>query len=419
MWLRQLIIFYCCFISMINAGCVLGPNSLKNSRLNYNRAVQQTTREELLLNLVRMKYHESEEFLRVASITSQFSYDTNIGGSGAWNDTSLLGGGLNLGFGAQSKPTLVFGPEQGKEFNQRKLTPISEETLDLLGSKGWAIDRVLRLTVRNINDIDNATNAGGPTPQIKPDYEEFLYLCQRLRQLQLQDHSLDVTRVDKVSHEPIQVSDLVPLGSVNGEDIINAANDGYRFHIDETSQTATLWKNEVESKVRVLRFAENVKNSEDVAEICRILGLEPGLDYYELKTDIDNGQFSSPSERRTGLPNQRDEILLSTRSIKEMMFYLSHSVIVPERDIEDGIVRLTYDVEGNYFHWPQMTEGLFVVQSSKHKPKDAAIAVKHRGYWFYILDCDLDSKSTFNLLLELINLEIRAGGGQQLPLLTI
>ena len=50
---------------------------------------------------------------------------------------------------------------------------------------------------------------------------------------------------------------------------------------------------------------------------------------------------------------------------------------------------------------------------------DAAVAVKYDGDWFYIEETDLDSKSTFNLLLELFKLQIRAGGNAQIPLLTI
>ena len=45
--------------------------------------------------------------------------------------------------------------------------------------------------------------------------------------------------------------------------------------------------------------------------------------------------------------------------------------------------------------------------------------VKYRGHWFYVDDRDISSKSTFNLMLELFNLEIRAGGAQQIPLLAI
>lgn len=70
--------------ALATSGCVLGSKSLERSRLNYNRAVQRTTREELLLNLVRMRYHESEEFLSVSSITGQYTYDADLVAKGIW-----------------------------------------------------------------------------------------------------------------------------------------------------------------------------------------------------------------------------------------------------------------------------------------------------------------------------------------------
>jgi hypothetical protein len=45
--------------------------------------------------------------------------------------------------------------------------------------------------------------------------------------------------------------------------------------------------------------------------------------------------------------------------------------------------------------------------------------VYHRGYWFYIDDADSESKETFELLLELYNLEIRGGGAATMPVLTL
>ncbi|MDG1897559.1 MAG: hypothetical protein P8J37_21895 [Fuerstiella sp.] len=305
----------CCALTA--SVCVLGPKSLQHSRLNYNRAIQTTSREELLLNLVRMRYHESEEFLGVSSITGQYTYNADLTGAGIWPGGAKHAGAAKLG--ATSKPTIVYSPEQGKDFNQRKLSPVSLETLDLLASKGWAIDRVLRLTVRNLNDIDNATSAGGPTPTKKPEYEEFLYLAQLFRQLKTPNSR------------------------------------------------------------RLIRH-----------------GLEPG-------TPI----------------ALKDEVTMSTRSLKEMMFYLSHAVGAPAEHYRCGYVRSTFDDYGKPFNWNDMTAGLFHVHYSKKRPVDADVAVKHRGYWFYESNCDLDSKSTLNLLSELINLEIRAGGGAQIPLLTI
>jgi hypothetical protein len=47
------------------------------------------------------------------------------------------------------------------------------------------------------------------------------------------------------------------------------------------------------------------------------------------------------------------------------------------------------------------------------------VAVRHRGHWFYIDDADRTSKETFELLLELYNLETRGGGAANIPVLTL
>ncbi len=393
-------------------------------RLNYNRAVQQTSREELLLNLERMRYHESEEFLGVSSITGQYTYTADLVARSIWPKNSE--GTATLG--AQSKPTIVYSPEQGSEFNQRKLSPVSLETLDLLASKGWAIDRVLRVTVRNLNDIDNATSAGGPTPGQKPDYEEFLYVTKLFRQLQLDHRSVEVGLEERVTTDSSKIGEPITLAhlSLKGEDMVTAAQQGYEFRLSNDNQSAELWKRPVTTSVTVLRFAGTAEASPEVAEICQTLELQPNLPSYRIRIDT-AGQLKTPHSRRlsrhgleSGTPVPlKDEITMSTRSLKEMMFYLSHAVNAPPEHFRCGYVRSTFDDFGNPFNWNDMTAGLFHIHYSEKKPIDADVAVKHRGYWFYLSNCDLDSKSTFNLLQELINLEIRAGGGAQIPLLTI
>jgi hypothetical protein len=67
-----------------------------------------------------------------------------------------------------------------------------------------------------------------------------------------------------------------------------------------------------------------------------------------------------------------------------------------------------------------VTRGLFEVQACKgHKPpKEAHVAVKYRGCWYYFDDRDALSKATFALMLQLSRLDFgkpRRGG----PLLTL
>ena len=44
-------------------------------------------------------------------------------------------------------------------------------------------------------------------------------------------------------------------------------------------------------------------------------------------------------------------------------------------------------------------------------PDNAAVAIQYKDYWFYIADHDLETKSTFTLLVELFGIEVRVGGG--------
>ena len=403
------------------SGCVLGPKSLQHSRSNYNLAVQQTAREEMLLNLVRLKYHQSEEFIRIPSITGQFTYDAKLGSSGAWQEGAATKFGLSLGLGATSKPTIVYTPEQAQEFNRRLLSPIGLETIDLLTSKGWAFNRVLRVTVRNINDVDNATSAGGPTPDLKPEFEEFKYLADLLRDLQKHGRQIEIAYEDQVTSEPSQLSDEIPADTLEMEDVILAAEKGYEIRLSEDGLTQSLWTQESTEQVLILMVAPEAHSSRQMQEVRQILELTADETAYRLRPDT-NGQLAHPHHSRSAdlaaNPDRKD-LTVSTRSLKEIMFYLSHGISVPCDDIENGYVQSTFDYEGQPFDWNEMTGDLFQVKVHRKRPHDAAVAVKYRDHWFYIPECDLDSKSTFNLLLELFNLEIRAGGGAQIPLLTI
>ena len=157
-------------------------------------------------------------------------------------------------------------------------------------------------------------------------------------------------------------------------------------------------------------------------EIAEILELAPGKDFYPIVLDR-FGQLKRPSAFRWGqsvpIQYRRHELNLSTRSIKEMMFYLSHAIDVPQKHIQQGLITRTFDGAGQEFDWRCMTGDLLRVRVSACPTPHAAVSVFYRKHWFYIDDRDLSSKATFNLLIELFNLKLRAGGGAQIPLITI
>jgi hypothetical protein len=101
------------------------------------------------------------------------------------------------------------------------------------------------------------------------------------------------------------------------------------------------------------------------------------------------------------------------------MFFLSNGVDVPMAHVAKGLVTITINDQGCPFDWQQVLGNRFRVLTSKHRPHQAAVAVKYRGHWFYIDDRDHTSKSTFMLLRKIFALQVQAGGAESLPVLTL
>lgn len=326
------------------AGCAnLGPDMVRAGRNDYNVTIQATNDEQLLLNLVRLRYRDTPMFLEVSSVATHFELNAGVNANRSFQtgpDVTGLGGQL----GYSEQPTVTYTPLQGEDFVQRMLSPVTAETLLLLYHSGWSIERVLRLAVQRLNGIENAPGASGPTPLQAPRYEAFLQVTGLLRQLQTQG-ALD-------------------LGVVQ----------------------------EGDERFAALTIDPAAAAHDEVHSLLRMLGLRPGQAYYRLAA-------------LTGRGSNNDSIGVSTRSLMGILFFLSQAVEVPGSDRDRGRVTVTLGADGAVFDWLQVTRNLFTVQTSIERPTNAAVAVDYRGAWFYIDDSDLDSKSTFSLLAQLFALQ--------------
>ena len=60
------------------------------------------------------------------------------------------------------------------------------------------------------------------------------------------------------------------------------------------------------------------------------------------------------------------------------------------------------------------------IHASKDRPKQAAVAVQHRGYWFYIDDTDMHTKLFYVMVRALWSISIEAAADmREAPVLTI
>ena len=343
---RNCLIFFIFVFVLCGCQSTFGPRALKNTHLAYNQVIANTSYQQMLLNLVRLKYRDAVYFLQVGSVTASFSLGASLGLEAELDFDP--GGDLmkpNAGMSYSQNPTISYTPLQGEDFLKSVLTPISLEAILVITQSGWSIERVFGICIERINNLTNAPRASGPTPDDPPKYKKFKRMLMLLRQLQL--------------------ADLIEIGRGS-----NASSGNL---------------------VVLLKPDPNYQNVLD--ELRSLLGVTQQSNQFRISTNF--------------LDTQEDQWNVRARSISSVLYYLSQNVKVPGKHKEAGLVTITKTKDGEEFNWDETPAGtLFKVRSSKWlKPSNAFISVPYRGTWFYIADNDLQSKSTFKLLNALFSLQ--------------
>jgi len=327
-------------------------------RHSYNIEVQKTNAEEMLLNLVRLRYYDSPFFLEVSSVTNQFTLrnlataSIKIPGFDKTNPMSL-GGETQW----TNQPTIQYSPLQGKEFSNQLMQPLDIETIQQVIYSGWDIERVFSLTVKNFQEFPNIPREG-----LEPDelakHQKFHKLIQLMTLLQLKGN--------------------LQIGIGRGKNI--------------------------DPNMPKLQFAFPADNkiSEEIAELLSSEKNVDGKYVFDVVVGFDD----------------KGNIGLLPRSLLSCMHYLSKGIIIPQRDIEEKKVSFSNVSEYRREDIAKIYKDLLVVCSSSKRPKGAYVSIKYRDFWFYIEDDDIHSKKTFMLLLELYNLQSGRGPDKG-PVLTL
>jgi hypothetical protein len=387
------------------SGCV-GPKAVRYTRMQFNEVMRDTNDEQLLINLVRLRYADSPVFIDLPNITSQFELaggGNYLGGYG--NQTP---GRASLGIGDLSlrdTPTLSYHPREGREIAKALLTPLSPD-LFIVFNAGANLEQLLLFAVSDINDVPNAPGATMLIPRGPDDNALYVKGIQLLASLRARDATeLALGTEDEADDS----SDPIPKGSVQGRDLLNAAKDGYVYRAKGDGQM-TLLKRE---KGLYLRVRSPYVHSAEMAEVARIFHLTPGLSKYRIKAELNDD-----INRELGSPTESDTLYQNVRSMLQIMTFLSKGVCVPEEHVRSGIAPVTPSPDGQPFDWTQVTAGNFLVHAQKHRPRDAEVAVHYRGYWFFIAPNDVNSRATLAILEVLFALQ-DSDGRSAGPLLTL
>lgn len=383
------------------AGCASGPATLADDRLAYNEVVKATAEQQMLLNIVRLRYTDTPSSLAISSIATQTErtramqlvpFFGVVGG-----EAQLRGGNALLPqalISTVDRPTITLTPLDDTEFTRKLFTPMTLDGVLYLAKTTWPISTVFRLWLENLNWVSNAETASGPTSADVPEFERFNEGVNALQALQDKGLIVFGTRErEEVVGGPIAAS------RVAGKDVVDAAREGMEYRPDPGGATWSLVRRRAQPVVRVHPNAGGTPEMKALAEAFRI---RIGPRSYDIG-------FESLDPFPANYPADGVDVFdLETRSLLQVLYFLSKGVEVPLVHQASGLARTTRSADGKPFDWTRVTRGLFKVGQSaaERPPANAHVVIRYLNHWFFIERGDHESLSTFSLMLELARLEL-------------
>jgi len=162
-------------VSCALVGCAVPSKAIRQNYTTYNQTIQFNESQQMLLNLVRLKYRETPLFLKVGAVSTSYDFrtdgDLNLGRGGTTNAI-----GVGVGASWSERPTVTYTPIEGNTFVKQVLAEVDRDTFVLLLRAGWPIDRLCNVLVERIGDDIN--NLG------EPSYARFKALVDTLDEAQ-------------------------------------------------------------------------------------------------------------------------------------------------------------------------------------------------------------------------------------------
>ncbi len=392
-----------CGIAIISllAGCQAGPALYETSFTEYNNAVRKTLDEQMLANLVRMRYFESPIFLQVSSLNTSFSVGGNVGASGTFVNGGNNQAGASIGGTYSENPTISFSMPESREYYGRLLAPLSAKQVTSLVLAGFDSELVFRTSVRGINGLQNLNaefKKSSEEPAAHARFREALALIKKLRAEGFID--LELGGKETFWSSPVTVD---ASGSIAQVLLLGAASYAMSNDAEIVGYPDGTWQTHKYEKHMALRFSPASDDSPDAQRLKKLLGLK--VDHHNFS--IVEAEMVN-AEKARGVLGQSpgaldpsvvwEEIGMRGRSMMEILQVASKEVRVPDVDIQQGTAAASQS-QG----WQRSTgaSDWLVINSSDSEPNNSSLRVEYRGNWYYIKDTDLKSRETFAMLTAL------------------
>jgi hypothetical protein len=339
------------------AGCASrGPGRIPDDRFNYNQAIGRSANEQMLLNLVRLRYTEVPIFLTVNSVLTQYVYTGSVNTAGSFGASTgeplwSVGAGGSVRY--IERPTITYSPLSGQEFAAQLVSPVPTELLFSLVQSGWPPDQLLVMCIQRLNNLENLPFSWTVSPESREQLDQFRRAMQLFIELAKRE-ALEVHRPDK----------------------------------------------EAEARFLVLAEQADAETQVLIDELRAMTGLSPEHSQYRITTRL--------------LGREPDEVTVRIRSVLDLMGLLSQGVELPAPHIEQNRAAPVPPPADD--RAPALVP--LHVRAQAEPPTDAFVAVQYADHWYYIPHSDQRSKQAFGLLAYLFQMQapqIQGAG----PLITV
>lgn len=166
------------------AGCgSLGPRTLDTDQLDYGESIGQNWKNQMLANVVKLRYLDMPVFVDVGSIVSGYSLETLVQARVGFSD-SIIGGdtqGLSAGGRYTDRPTITYMPKTGENYLRGLLTPVEPRNLLVLVQAGYNAELLFTWSVESINGVRNYSGTSATHRRPDPEFYEFMKLISELQ----------------------------------------------------------------------------------------------------------------------------------------------------------------------------------------------------------------------------------------------
>lgn len=324
------------FAALLLGGCAaIGPRTVAFDRFDYGAAIADSWKQQMLLNIVKLRYVDLPVFVDVSSIVAGYSLQTGVTVTGVGSSLRAVQGDYGSVSGQAvytDRPTVTYVPMTGEKFLRGLITPIDPKSIFFLLQSGYAADFILALSVESLNGVRNRVAVGGAMRDAEP---EFLRALELLRDVQ--------------------------------------ASGGLGMRVEEDKEkrsTAVLFFQRADLAPEVQAKA---------AEIRRLLRLPEDQHRFVL--------------RYSPMRGTDNELAVNSRSLLQILQAFAGQVEIPAEHLRQGIAA------PGFAQAPPGQQHVGRIRSGPERPEGAYAAVPYRGHWFWVDDADWLTKRALTAVM--------------------